>query len=385
MIRKTLFLLTGISLILLLFNSCQVGKLQPDSAPATASETGGLSPDQIATLNSLERVDEYPLYVMHYQGEYSSGVSNFPFKDTGAAWACSLFAAMGDEDQKLYGRNFDWRFSPALLLFTDPPDGYASVSMVDIAYLGFDNKAENLAELPLAKRQALLQAPYLPFDGMNEYGLAIGMAAVPESKMPHDANKPDIDSLAVIREILDHARTVDEAVAIFGKYNIDWGGGPALHYLIADNGGDGNRSGESVLVEFSDGKMVVLPNDNPWHLATNHLRVNAQGDGGCDRYAKIRQQLTDSGGKITASRSNAAPVGRISGGRLPNPMVNRLWDSARVKSRWSWAASTASSTPSNSHWQENNPGFWIFEIVSILTEKWCIVRAYARTMHHFSD
>jgi penicillin V acylase-like amidase (Ntn superfamily) len=33
-----------------------------------------------------------------------------------------------------------------------------------------------------------LQAPYLPFDGMNEHGLAIGMAAVPESTMPHDAN-----------------------------------------------------------------------------------------------------------------------------------------------------------------------------------------------------
>jgi hypothetical protein len=299
MTRKTLFWLTGISLILLLFNSCQSRKTPSDSTPSTATETGGLSPDQIATLNSLERVDEYPLYVMYYQGEYSPRVSYLPANDSGAVWACSLFAALGDENQKLYGRNFDWQFSPAVLLFTDPPDGYASVSMVDIAYLGFDNKAENLAELPLAKRQALLQAPYLPFDGMNEHGLAIAMAAVPESNMPHDASKPDIGSLAVIREILDHARTVNEAVAIFGKYNIDWSGGPALHYLIADNGGDRNGSGESVLVEFSDGKMVVLPNDNPWHLATNHLRVNAQGDGGCDRYAKIRQQLTNTDGKIT--------------------------------------------------------------------------------------
>jgi hypothetical protein len=299
MIKKIFCWLACMGSILLLISSCQARKSQPDSAPSSASETVGLSPDEIATLNSLERVDEYPLYVMHYRGKYSSGFSNLPFQDTGAAWACSLFAAMGDQDQKLYGRNFDWNFSPAVLLFTDPPDGYASVSMVDIAYLGFDNKAENLAELPLAKRQALLQAPYLPFDGMNEYGLAIGMAAVPESKMPHDANKPGIDSLAVIREILDHARTVDEAVAIFSKYNIEWGSGPALHYLIADNGGEEHRSGESVLVEFSDGKMIVLPNDNPWHLATNHLRVNAQGDGGCDRYAKIRQQLTNTEGKIT--------------------------------------------------------------------------------------
>jgi penicillin V acylase-like amidase (Ntn superfamily) len=200
--------------------------------------------------------------MMHYQGEYRYGFNNSTPKDTGTAWACSLFAAMGDEDNILYGRNLDWTYSPALLLYTDPPDGYASVSMVDIAYLGFDNQAENLAELPLVKRQALLQAPFLPFDGMNEYGLAIGTAAVPESKMPHDAGKPTIDSLAIIREVLDHARTVEEATAIFRKYNIDWGSGPALHYLIADNGGAEHRSGESVLIEFSDGNMVTLPHDN---------------------------------------------------------------------------------------------------------------------------
>jgi hypothetical protein len=41
------------------------------------------------------------------------------------------FAAIGDEEQNLYGRNFDWQFSPAVLLFTDPPDGtprYRSIS-----------------------------------------------------------------------------------------------------------------------------------------------------------------------------------------------------------------------------------------------------------------
>jgi hypothetical protein len=303
MIRKTLYLLASISLILLLLNSCEGRKTPSDSASSAASDTGGLTSDEIATLNSLERVDKYPLYVMHYQGEYSAGYSNLPFKDTGADWACSLFAAMGEEDQKLFGRNFDWQFSPAVLLFTDPPDGYASVSMVDIAYLDFDNKEENLAELPLEKRQALLQAPFLSFDGMNEYGLAIGMAAVPESEMPYDANKSTIGSLEIIREILDHARTVDEAVAIFGKYNIEWSGGPSLHYLVADNGGDDNRSAKSVLVEFYDGKMVIIPTDTPFHLATNHLRVNAHGDGGCDRYAKIHQQLSSSGGKITLPKA----------------------------------------------------------------------------------
>jgi hypothetical protein len=295
-VRKILFWLAYTGLILLLVGSCQSHKNLPDSAPAAASDTVGLSPDEIATLNSLERVAEYPLYVMHYKSQYASAPKNLT-TDNSTAWSCSLFAAFGEKDQTLYGRNFDWNYSPALLLFTDPADGFASVSMVDIAYLGFDDKKENLVELPLSKREPLLQAPLQPFDGMNEYGLAIGMAAVPDSKMPHDPDKPTIDSLSVMREILDHARIVDEATAILGKYNLEWGGGPALHYLIADAGG------QSALVEFYDGKMVILPNDNPWHLATNHLRVTAHGDGGCGRYAKLHQQLTVSGGKITLPES----------------------------------------------------------------------------------
>ena len=44
----------------------------------------------------------------------------------------------------VYGRNFDWQYSPALLLFTNPPDGYASVSMVDIEYLVGAENTEGL-------------------------------------------------------------------------------------------------------------------------------------------------------------------------------------------------------------------------------------------------
>jgi len=92
---------------------------------------------ETATLASLEQIDDYPLYTMRYVGDYPRTfpeVSELPGR-WGAAWACSLFAALGDPDNRLYGRNFDWQYSPALLLFTDPPDGYASVSMVDLAYL----------------------------------------------------------------------------------------------------------------------------------------------------------------------------------------------------------------------------------------------------------
>ena len=58
------------------------------------------------------------------------------------------------------GRNFDWYEHPTLILFTNPPNAYASVSMVDISYLGFDQD-----DLITSADQELLQAPYYPFDG----------------------------------------------------------------------------------------------------------------------------------------------------------------------------------------------------------------------------
>ena len=278
----------------------------PTATPTDEGRADGLSEEQAATLGSLEQVDDYPLYTMQYYGAYNQGA---PSTERGRwsvrtnvsavspAWACSLFAALGDADHMPYGRNFDWEYSPALLLFTDPPDGYASVSMVDIAYLGFEGaSAGTLADLPLARRRSLLNTPFWPFDGMNEHGLTVGMAAVPGSEMPHSGDKETVDSLGVIREMLDHARDVDEAIAILESHNISWNGGPPLHYLIAD------PSGRAVLVEFYGGEMVSIPNETAWHVATNHLRTTADetGPSGCWRYDEIHRRLTETEGWLTA-------------------------------------------------------------------------------------
>ena len=284
------------------------------TAPPTLQEyVEGLSDDEIATLNSLEQVDDYPLYTMRYYGEYDQqSVSiiddraiwehlqpNLPTRRQ-PAWGCSLFAALGEDENMQFGRNFDWDYGPALLLFTQPQDGYASVSMVDIAYLGFgDARAHGLTELPLKERGALLDAPYLPFDGMNEHGLAVGMAAVPSGEMKSNPSKETIGSLMVIRNLLDYARNVDEAIAILGSYNIDFEGGPAIHYLIAD------PSGRAALVEFYQGEMIVIPNKEPWHQATNFLRAGAgeSPEGRCWRYDRISEQLSASRGKLTAQEA----------------------------------------------------------------------------------
>ena len=277
----------------------------PTAVPTAEPRADGLSEEEAATLGSLEKVDDYPLYTMRYYGSYEERLAStrsgrWPVSlgrtASSPAWACSLFAALGDPDHMLYGRNFDWDYSPAVLLFTDPPDGYASVSMVDIAYFGFEGaQVVALADLPLTERRALLDAPRLPFDGMNERGLVVGMAAVPTGHVQPDPNKETTGSLRVIRKMLDGAANVDEAVAILQSYNVDFEGGPPLHYLIAD------PSARAVLVEFHEGEMTLIPNDTPWHLATNFLRTAAgeSAQGECWRYDRLSQRLTEAAGRMT--------------------------------------------------------------------------------------
>jgi choloylglycine hydrolase len=270
----------------------------------TTQELGDLTEYAFNTLKTLEKVHDYPLYTMTYHGEYHHRAGSEPGQravtaevtiSNEFAWGCSLFAAFGDEDNMLYGRNFDWEYSPALLLFTNEPGAYASVSMVDIAYLGFGGaKADTLLDLPLSELEALLDAPFLPFDGMNETGLVIGMAAVPPGNMQVDPERETIGSLRAIREMLDYAGSVDEALEVLRGFNIDMGGGPPLHYLIADD------LGNSVLVEFYEGEMVLIPNEAPWHQATNFLRsaVGESTEGVCWRHDAISVRLQEMGGRV---------------------------------------------------------------------------------------
>jgi hypothetical protein len=295
-VRKTLYLL-----LIGLLSACTTAQVTSVSITPTLDvpDPAANSENEIATLSSLKQVDDYPLYTMRYYGEYDYRRTSFlPIEQSTASrphWACALFTVLLDDDHLLYGRNFDWEFSPALLVFTDPPDGYASVSMVDMAYLALVEEAVlNLIELPLEDREGLLDAPLIPFDGMNEHGLAIGMAAVPPGDMQADPSKETFGSLGIIREILDHARDVDEAIALLTSRNIDFEGGPPVHYLIAD------ADRRSVLVEFYRGKMEIIENEQPWHLATNFLLSSVEDpqDGNCWRYDMINARLNEAQGML---------------------------------------------------------------------------------------
>lgn len=257
-----------------------------------------LTSEQIATLSSLELVDDYPLYLMHhYAPEALVTTTGSPALADGPIrpdWGCSLFAVLTDPGSMVFARNFDWEFSPALLLFNHPDNGYESVAMVDIEYLGYPGDAsEGLADKPLDDLTGLLDAHRIPFDGMNEAGLTIAMAAVPATRVPSDPSRDTVDSLGVIRVALDTAATVTEAIDVFQNLNVDFSDQTPLHYLLADAAGD------AAVIEFKAGEIRVLRSDTAWLHMTNFLLSDVDSPAGhCDRYDTIGAELDTAAGEL---------------------------------------------------------------------------------------
>jgi len=256
------------------------------------------------TLASLTKVDNYPLYTMIYYGDYGfsdyikpgdKGVASLhnTIKIDEESWGCTCFAAMGNKDETLLGRNFDWYDHIPLLLFTDPPDGYAAVSMVDLEYFGFNRN--NLPDK--AKNQnRLLETPLLPFDGMNEMGVAIGMMAIDHAEPPSDPSKKTIGELEVIRLVLDYAQSTNHAIDLIKEYNVQMES-PPIHYLIADS------SGHSAIIEFVNGKMIVMRNNEPWQVSTNFI-IHGSGapeNVSCWRYSTTYNKLNAVQGKLKSA------------------------------------------------------------------------------------
>lgn len=112
--------------------------------------------------------------------------------------------------------------------------------------------------------------------------------------MHPDPQKKSISEFGIMREILDHAATVEEAIDLMGSYNINMAGMP-FHYLIA------SAAGDSAVVEFYRSEMVVLRNKSPWQVATNFLVASLKDEyssGGCGRYSEMSYQLKESEGRI---------------------------------------------------------------------------------------
>jgi len=128
-------------ILFLMFTGFNFGcQVERKTSPLQVADSTEL-PDFISF---IAQYSDDPFFVAKYEGDYGFDA----FRETGQypnlhaleaydpSFACSCFYANGN--RPIFGRNFDWYENPSLLLFTDPPGGYQSVSMVDISYLGYD-------------------------------------------------------------------------------------------------------------------------------------------------------------------------------------------------------------------------------------------------------
>jgi len=276
--------------------------------------------NELRSLASFREVDAYGMYQMTYYGDYGfdeflkvgagsdeeieAFVTNrllkgMPIDLAVTSGGCSAFVVPGENGEILFGRNFDFGYSPSMQVFTDPDNGYASISTVNLSFLRYD--AENLPEGMTVADLKLLIAPYLAFDGMNEKGVAITPLQVPEASLDFAEDKITLNTTTAVRLVLDKAASVDEAVALLEEYNVYFSGGLYCHYLIGDS------SGRSVIVEYYDGEMQVIETDAKYQAATNFIAYNGLniGLGGdeFERYDRVLQVIMENNGVLNESQA----------------------------------------------------------------------------------
>lgn len=204
---------------------------------------------------------------------------------------CSTFAAETSEGEKLFGRNFDNKQAAYALVHTDPEEGYESISMVNLSYIGFKD-GSSVQDKALA-----LAAPYIPLDGVNEAGLAIGVLQLFNEPTVQETGKTPITTTSAIRMVLDKAATVEEAIGLLEQYDMHSSANAPYHFQIAD------ASGDSATVEYVGNVMSVIRAEEGEKLATTNFVLTpgaSYGDGkGQDRWKILTEGLKESGGVLT--------------------------------------------------------------------------------------
>jgi len=267
--------------------------------------------DKIKAAQSVTCLEE-GLYFLEYQGDYgfdaflekggaaseeemashiteflSGGFVRGNREPVSRDFGCSTLTA-----GHLMGRNFDWEGGPgsAVIVHTRPKNGYESYATNFLNFMGF---GDNWRPEGFANRYMALAAIYVPLDGMNEKGLCIADLVNGDSEQTHQrTDKPDLTTSTAIRLLLDRAATVDEAIELLTRYDMNSAIGMSHHIAISD------ATGRSVVVEYIGGRMIVT--ETP--VVTNHYLSPGEKYGVGNPESLIRfERLTEKRGSIAGA------------------------------------------------------------------------------------
>ena len=211
-------------------------------------------------------------------------------------FACSTFNAKTPEGNYIFGRNFDYKAAPCLVLWSKPEKGYRSMSVVDTTFFLHGTKYMPLknAKKPLR----VMGAPYTSMDGVNEKGLACGILEIKSKATKQNTGKKPIITTVALRAVLDKCASVDEAIDLFAAYDMHDSLFINYHYQLAD------AEGNSAIIEYVNNQMHVIRQEKEEdNLMLTNFFLTPGGDNhdgrGYDRYEKIEKTLAETGGVIT--------------------------------------------------------------------------------------
>lgn len=233
---------------------------------------------RLSSLSTLQRVSsyegDYNLYQMTIEYDYdldaiiAQGVGDdqayldavishvlpgIPISMEAPSFGCSAFRTAAVGSTVLMGRNYDFKQdTSALMVRTDPEDGYAS-----IAFACLNNLGANQADADAESRLACLLAPFACLDGINEQGVSIAVLTLDSEPTFQDTGRPCINTSLAIRLVLDRAATTQEAVDLLAAYDMRAMAGRDYHFFVSD------ASGDSRVIEYDprspDRAMVATP------------------------------------------------------------------------------------------------------------------------------
>ena len=304
-----------------------------DGSVYTMHVSGGFYLDDFVEQGGVSSDSELISFVT---GKITKGL--IPMEISESEIACSAFTAVTADGDRLFARNYDMDKTNTCIVYTDASPGrHASVSTVDLQFLGIDPESDMTGFM---EKVNCLAAPYAPLDGVNDAGVscAIFMSYQGAETVPtdQDTGKPDITSTTLLRLILDYADDLDEAVEIAQSYDLHDSAGTSYHYMVADS------SGRSAILEYvagtdatdNDGAartLVVTYNDGDGHIGEREGAADYQWitnfiiqpgyyedpaeRKGYDRYEKLCEELGAAGGVVgdeAAAMDILASVGRRS-------------------------------------------------------------------------
>jgi penicillin V acylase-like amidase (Ntn superfamily) len=174
--------------------------------------------------------------------------------------ACTAFSLVG-HNGVIIGKNLDWPIGDGFIIINQKNKIKFSMTQNGDRCVRWKSKYGSITFDQLGRE--------LPLGGMNEAGLVVEELSYSPTRYTSDNNLPVINEFQWIQYQLDNFASVHEVIAHLPELRIDkllFG----MHYFLCD------CSGNSAVVEFIDGKIIIYIDKNlPHPVLSNNSYENS--------------------------------------------------------------------------------------------------------------